>query len=79
MPVVARPALLVLALGAGAEQGVLVSAGAIALGVALFAGLAAAWPAERPRSRALRWAARLLAAALVACGVILTVDGVLAV
>jgi small neutral amino acid transporter SnatA (MarC family) len=79
IPVVARPALLVLALGAGADQGVLPSAGAMALGIALLAGLAAGWPTEGPGGRVLRWAGRLLAAALVACGVILAVDGVLAV
>jgi small neutral amino acid transporter SnatA (MarC family) len=79
IPVVARPALLVLALGAGAEQGVLVSAGAMAVGIALLTGLTAAWPTEGPRGRALRWAARLLAAGLVACGVILAIDGILAV
>jgi small neutral amino acid transporter SnatA (MarC family) len=77
IPVVARPALLVLALGAGADRGVLVSAGAMAMGIALFTGLTAGWPTEGPRGRALRWAGRLLAAALVACGVILAVDGVL--
>jgi small neutral amino acid transporter SnatA (MarC family) len=77
IPVVARPVLLVLALGAGADQGVLPSAGAMAIGVALLTGLAAAWPTEGPRGRVLRWAGRLLAAGLVACGVILTIDGVL--
>jgi hypothetical protein len=50
----------------------------MAIGVALLTALAA-----RPRSddgppdRALRWTARLLAAGLVACGVILTLDGIL--
>ncbi|HEX6582961.1 MAG TPA: hypothetical protein VF056_05095 [Thermoleophilaceae bacterium] len=78
IPVVARPALLVLALGAGADEGVLLSAGAMALGVALLTGIVAAWPGEDPPGR-LRWAARLLAAGLVACGVVLTIDGVLAV
>jgi small neutral amino acid transporter SnatA (MarC family) len=77
VPVVARPALLVLALGAGADRGVLVSAGAMATGIALLAGLAAVWPIEGPGGRVLRWEGRLLAAALVACGVILAVDGVL--
>ena len=74
---VARPALLVVALGAGADQGVLVSAGAMATGVALLIGLVAGWPTEGPGGRVLRWAGRLLAAALVAGGVILTVDGVM--
>ena len=79
IPVVARPALLVLALGAGADRGVLVSAGAVAVGVALLTALTAGWPTEGTAGRVLRWAARLLAAALVACGVVLAVDGVLAV
>ena len=77
IPVVARPALLVVALGAGADQGVLVSAGAMATGIALLAGLAAGWPIDGPGGRVLRWEGRLLAAVLVACGVILAVDGVL--
>jgi small neutral amino acid transporter SnatA (MarC family) len=77
IPVVARPALVVLALGAGADRGVLVSAGAMAMGVVLLTGLVARWPTEGPTGRVLRWAGRLLAAALVACGVILAVDGVL--
>ena len=79
IPVVARPALLVMALGAGADRGVLVSAGAMVVGVSLLTGLAAGWPTEGPRGRVLRWAARLLAAGLVACGVLLAVDGLLAV
>jgi small neutral amino acid transporter SnatA (MarC family) len=80
IPVVARPGLLVLALGAGADQGVLPSAGAMVIGTALLTGLAAArWPTEGSPGRVLRWAGRLLAAGLVACGVVLVVDGVLAV
>jgi small neutral amino acid transporter SnatA (MarC family) len=77
IPVVARPALLVLALGAGADRGVIVSVGAMAIGIALLTGLATRWPTEGPGGRVLRWAGRLLAALLVACGVILTVDGIL--
>jgi small neutral amino acid transporter SnatA (MarC family) len=75
IPVVARPALLVLALGAGADRGVLVCAGAMALGAVLLTALAG-W---HPRGRVLRWAGRGLAVALVACGVILGVTGILAV
>ncbi|HET9738767.1 MAG TPA: MarC family protein [Solirubrobacteraceae bacterium] len=75
IPVVARPALIVLALGAGADRGVLVSAGAMAIGAVLLTALAA-W---HPEDRALRWAGRVLAAALVVGGVILGLDGVLAV
>jgi small neutral amino acid transporter SnatA (MarC family) len=77
IPIVARPALLVLALGAGADRGVIVSAGGMALGIVLLTGLAARRPAQGSRGRALRWAARVLAAALVACGVLLAVDGIL--
>jgi small neutral amino acid transporter SnatA (MarC family) len=77
IPLVARPGLIVLALGAGADRGVLVSAGAIALGIALLTILVARWPTDGPRGRALRWSGRLLGAGLVACGVILTIDGVL--
>jgi small neutral amino acid transporter SnatA (MarC family) len=77
IPVVARPAVLVLALGAGADHDVLVTAVAVATGVALVAVLAARWPIEGPGGRVLRWGARLLAAGLVACGIILTVDGIL--
>jgi small neutral amino acid transporter SnatA (MarC family) len=77
VPIVARPALVVLALGAGADQGVLVSAAAIAVGVALLVWLVARVPTDGAAGRALRWGGRALAAGLVACGVILTVDGVL--
>jgi small neutral amino acid transporter SnatA (MarC family) len=76
-PLVARPALVVLALGAGADRDVLLTAGAVALGVALLTGLTAAGTTEGSRGRALRWAGRLLGVALVACGVLLTIDGVL--
>jgi small neutral amino acid transporter SnatA (MarC family) len=76
IPAVARPALAVMALGAGADRGVLVGVGAMAMGVALLTGLAVGWPTEGPGGRGLRWASRLLAAALVACGVTLAVDGV---
>lgn len=76
IPLVARPALLVLALGAGADRDVLLTAGAMALGIAVLTGLTAGWR-EGPRVRVLRWAGRLLGVALVACGILLTIDGVL--
>jgi small neutral amino acid transporter SnatA (MarC family) len=79
IPAVARPALLVLALGAGADERVLASAGAMVLGIALLTVLAAGWATEGPRGRALGWAGRLAAVGLVACGVILAIDGILAV
>ena len=77
IPVVARPALLVLALGAGADRGLPVAAAAMAIGVALLSALVARWPTEGPAGRALRWVGRLMAAALVACGVLLAIAGVL--
>jgi small neutral amino acid transporter SnatA (MarC family) len=77
IPLVARPALLVLALGAGADRGALVSAAAMAIGIAVLTALVARSPADGPGGRALRWASRLMAAGLIACGVVLTVDGIL--
>ena len=79
IPIVARPALLVLALSAGADRGVLVAVGAMALGVGLMIGLAARAPTEGSGGRVLRWAGRLLAAGLIATGVFLGIDGILAV
>jgi small neutral amino acid transporter SnatA (MarC family) len=79
IPAVLRPALLVLALGAGADERVLASVCAMLLGIALLTVLAAAWYTEGAPGRALTWASRLLAAGLVACGVILAIDGILAV
>ncbi len=77
IPAVARPSLLVIALGAGADLDVLVCAAAMAAGAALLVGLVAAAPGEGTGARVLRWVARLLAAALVAGGVILTLDGIM--
>ena len=77
LPVVTRPALVVLALGAGADQDLLVSVGAMAAGVGLLTGLTAWWPADGPKTRVLRWAGRLLAAGLIACGIVFIIDGVL--
>jgi hypothetical protein len=77
IPLVARPALVVMALGTGADRGVLVSVGAMAAGTALLTGLAVGLPTDGPGGRGLRWGSMLLAAALVACGAILGVDGVL--
>ena len=61
----------------GADHRVLVSVGAMAIGVALATGLAAGYATEGPGGRVLRWAGRLLAAGLVASGVLLAIDGVL--
>jgi small neutral amino acid transporter SnatA (MarC family) len=79
IPLVARPALLVMALGAGADIGVLVSVGAMAVGVALVTVQAAHCPSDGPAGRVLRWAVRLLATGLVAAGVLLAIDGVMSV
>jgi small neutral amino acid transporter SnatA (MarC family) len=76
-PLVIRPALVVLAIGAGADVSLLASAGALAAGVALLTAVTASSPTEGPAGRALRWVGRLLAAGLVACGVVLTLDGVM--
>ena len=77
IPLVARPVLLVMALGAGADRSVLVAAGSMAIAVALLTGLTAWWSTDGPRGRVLRWASRLLAVALIVCGVVLGTDGVL--
>jgi small neutral amino acid transporter SnatA (MarC family) len=79
IPLIARPALLVMAIGAGVDAGVLVCAAAIALGVAMTAGLAARCPTDGAAGRVLRWGCRVLAAGLVAAGVVLGIDGVLSV
>jgi hypothetical protein len=47
------------------------------IGIAAIEALTAAAPADRPRARALRWAARVLAAGLIAGGVTLVIHGIL--
>ena len=79
LPIVARPALLVMALGAGADQGVPVTVVAMAIGIAGLTALAARVAIDGPSGRVLRWGARLAAAGLLACGVLLTIDGILGV
>jgi small neutral amino acid transporter SnatA (MarC family) len=79
IPAVLRPALLVLALGAGADERVLPGVRAMLLGIALLAVIVAAWPTEGAPGRALTWASRLFAAGLMAGGVLLAIDGILAV
>jgi small neutral amino acid transporter SnatA (MarC family) len=75
-PLVARPALLILALGAGADRGILPSLVAMAIGITILAFLVAAEAAAGDRARGLRWIARLLAAGLLAGGIILVIHGV---
>jgi small neutral amino acid transporter SnatA (MarC family) len=79
IPIVARPALLVVALAAGADRGVLVAVAAMVLGVALMTALVSRVPTEGPGGRALRWAGRVVAAGLVVAGVLVGIDGVMAV
>ena len=76
-PLVARPALLVLALGAGADRNALVALAAMAIGVAALTALSAWYPPDRSRARVLRWSARTLSVGLAACGVVLAIDGLL--
>jgi hypothetical protein len=47
------------------------------VGIALLTALTAWSPTDGPGGRALRWTGRLMAAGLIACGTILTVDGAL--
>jgi small neutral amino acid transporter SnatA (MarC family) len=75
IPLVARPALLILALGAGADRGVLPSVVAMAVGIAALAALAAT-PPDDAGGRALGWTARLIGAALIAGGVAVTLSGI---
>jgi small neutral amino acid transporter SnatA (MarC family) len=77
IPGVARPALLVMAVGAGADRSVLVTVAAMFAAVALLTGLTAWCPTDGPGARALGWARRLLATGLIAAGVLLAVDGLL--
>jgi small neutral amino acid transporter SnatA (MarC family) len=79
IPLAARPTLIVLALGAGADGRIATSAGAIAIGIALLTGLVTAWPIQGATGRALTWASRLMAATLIACGIILAINGILSV
>jgi hypothetical protein len=76
-PLVARPALLLIALGAGADRGLLPAALGMAAGGALLTALAAAEQPDQGRTRLLRWLVRLLAAGLVACGAIIAIAGLL--
>jgi hypothetical protein len=79
LPLVARPALLEMALGAGADHGALVAVAAVAIGVAALTALATRVATDGVDGRVLRWVVRLAAAGLVACGVLLTIDGILSV
>jgi small neutral amino acid transporter SnatA (MarC family) len=75
-PLVVRPALILAGVSAHADRGIGVVVVALAIAVAALAATATA-PTAGASGRALRWAARLTAAALVATSVLLVVDGVL--
>jgi hypothetical protein len=76
-PLVARPALLVIAIGAGADRGIAPAAAGMAVGVAALAALAEMDASERARSRTLSWSARIVAAGLVAGGALTALAGIL--
>jgi small neutral amino acid transporter SnatA (MarC family) len=79
VPLVLRPALAFLALGAHADRGVPVVAAALALSVALLVAVTARLRPEDVAGRVVTWSARATAAALVAAGLLLVVDGIFAV
>ena len=83
VPLVIRPALVLGAVSAHADRGIGVVAAALLIGVAaLAAATAATGPAGADGGagrRVARWAAALTGAVLVAAGVLLLIDGVLAV
>jgi hypothetical protein len=51
----------------------------MAIGIAALTALAARAATDGPRGRVLSWLVRLGAAGLIACGVLLTIDGILSV
>ena len=79
VPLVVRPALVFLALGAHADRGVPGVAAALALSVVALVVMVARVPPEDVGGRVVTWLARATAAALVAASVLLVVDGIFAV
>jgi len=79
VPLVAGPALVVLALSAHADRGAGVVALALAIAVGLVAVVATRVGVDGIRGRGLRWATRATAAAAVVAAVLLVIDGVFAV
>jgi small neutral amino acid transporter SnatA (MarC family) len=77
VPLVLRPVVVVLALSAGVDRGVALTAGAVAIGVALVVAAVAWVPEAGPGERVLRWGARLAGAAAFVAGMLLAIDGVL--
>jgi small neutral amino acid transporter SnatA (MarC family) len=79
VPLVAGPALVVLALSAHADRGAGVVAVSLAIAVGLIAIVASRVGVDGVSGRSLRWAARATAAAAVVAAVLLVVDGIFAV
>jgi hypothetical protein len=76
VPLVARPALVLLSFGVVADRGFPILGAALALGVVILTLLTAVTPSEGPGRRAVVWAAHLVAAVLITAGVLLLVDGI---
>jgi small neutral amino acid transporter SnatA (MarC family) len=79
VPLVAGPALVVLALSAHADRGAGVVALALAIAVGLLAIVATRVGVDGVSGRTLRWATRATAAAAVVAAVLLVIDGIFAV
>jgi small neutral amino acid transporter SnatA (MarC family) len=79
VPLVAGPALVILALSAHADRGAGVVALSLAIAVGLIAIVASRVGVDGVGGRTLRWAARATAAAAVVAAVLLVVDGIFAV
>jgi hypothetical protein len=76
VPLVARPALVLLSFGVVADRGFPILGAALALGVVILTLLTAVTPSEGPGRRIVVWAAHLVAAVLITAGVLLLVDGI---
>ncbi len=76
VPLTARPALVLLAASARADRGLALVAATLAAAVAVLTALAAYTPVDGVGGRAVAWAGRVTAAALVATSILLVVDGV---
>jgi small neutral amino acid transporter SnatA (MarC family) len=79
VPLVARPALVFLALSAHADRGAPVVAAALAMAVATLVVVVAAVPPEDSAAHGVTWAARATAAVLIAASLLLVIDGIFAV
>ena len=78
VPLVVRPALVLAAIGADADRGLWLVAGALVAGVAAMSALTLV-PTAGVGPRVGRWLAALVGAVAAAAGVLVVIDGVLAV